>query len=60
VEAITGGVRARVLGLLGAGEPGAFKLSTFTTSPSGFLIKMAALLRVGLVKAGDEIGLAFG
>lgn len=54
---MTGGVRARALG---AGEAGALKLSTSIASPSGLLMTIAALLRVGLVKAGDGVGLAFG
>ena len=54
---MTGGVRARVLG---AGDAGALKLSTSIASPSGLLITIAALFRVGLVKAGDVVGLAFG
>jgi hypothetical protein len=45
---MTGGVLAR---FWGAGEAGAFKFSTFKASPSGFLITIAALFRVGLMKA---------
>lgn len=54
---MTGGVRARALG---AGEAGALKLSISIASPSGLLMTIAALLRVGLAKAGDGVGLAFG
>lgn len=57
MEAMTGGVRARALG---AGDAGALKLSTSIASPSGLLITIAALFRVGLVNAGDGVGLAFG
>lgn len=57
MEAMTGGVRARALG---AGDAGALKLSTSIASPSGLLIGIAALFRVGLVNAGDGAGLAFG
>jgi hypothetical protein len=52
VEAITGGVRAR---LLGAGEPGALKASTSNASPSGLLMTIAALFRAGLANAGGGI-----
>ena len=46
-EAMTGGV---LVLLLGAGEAGALIASTFKTSPSGLLMTIAALLRVGLEK----------
>ena len=55
VEVITGGVLVRSLG---AGDAGAFKLSTSKAPPSGFLIRIAALLRGGLVKFEDS-GVAF-
>lgn len=51
-----GVVRARELGV---GEAGSLKLSTSIASPSGLLITIALLFRVGLVKAGDGIELAF-
>lgn len=56
MEAMTGGVRARVLG---AGEAGALKAPTSKASPSGLLMRIAALLRAGLEKE-DAGGLAFG
>lgn len=56
VEAITGGVLVRSRG---AGEGGAFRLSTSRAPPSGLLIGIAAFRRDGLEKAVDAES-AFG
>jgi hypothetical protein len=57
VEAMRGGVRALSLG---AGDAGALRLSTSRASPSGRLMRIAALFRGGREKAELAAGEAFG
>jgi hypothetical protein len=54
---MVGGLRARLLGVETAGG---LKLSTSIASPSGLLITIVALFRVGLGKARDGVELRFG
>lgn len=56
VDEMTGGVLDL---LLGAGDAGGLEVGSFTTSPSGFLITIAALLR-GLRWIAEVAGFGCG
>jgi hypothetical protein len=57
VDTTTGGVLDDTL--LGAGDAGGFETGSFTISPSGFLMTIAALLRTVRWKAEGVVAAGF-